>query len=42
MVNILNSEGEIEEMEENVPVARLRAKQMPEAEGSDDDDRPQD
>merc|ERR1711939_102832 len=38
MVNILNSEGEIEEMEENVPVARLRAKQAPEAEGRSDDD----
>jgi hypothetical protein len=37
MVNILNSEGEIEEMERNVPVARLRAKQV-DAEGSDDDD----
>ena len=37
MVNILNSEGEIEEMEENVPVARLRARQV-DAEGSDDDD----
>jgi len=37
MVNILNSEGEIEEMEENVPVARLRARQV-DAEGNDDDD----
>ncbi len=42
MVNILNSEGEIEEMEENVPVARLRAKQVPEAEGGDDDDDEED
>merc|ERR1711871_1282760 len=42
MVNILNSEGEIEEMERNVPVARLRAKQAPEAEGSDDDEDEED
>ena len=42
MVNILNSEGEIEEMEENVPVARLRARQVPEAEGNDDDDDEED
>ncbi len=41
MVNILNSEGEIEEMEENVPVARLRAKQV-DAEGGDDDDDEED
>ena len=41
MVNILNSEGEIEEMEENVPVARLRAKQV-DAEGSDDEEDEED
>ena len=41
MVNILNSEGEIEEMERNVPVARLRARQV-DAEGSDDDDDEED
>ena len=41
MVNILNSEGEIEEMEENVPVARLRARQV-DAEGNDDDDDEED
>ena len=41
MVNILNSEGEIEEMERNVPVARLRARQV-DAEGGDDDDDEED
>ncbi len=41
MVNILNSEGEIEEMEENVPVARLRARQV-DAEGSDNEEDEED